>query len=175
MVSHTFLRGGVVLKESGLLTSVILKYLFQPCLQDFIIKYIFNTRLRPAHKRFNNKRQKKNISIFLFFMCHSRNCESQISSVTQNKMCFLISRKQTFICFVLLGVYFGKSVTTAFGIGHQKSLRKLLMEHQRRKATDHQVESTALYVHVSVLLALSSLCSMFSMIQCVAYSMRRMT
>lgn len=48
----------------------------------------------------------------------------------------------------IVGVYFGKAVTIPFSISHQKSLHKLLMENQQQKATRHQVESTALYVHV---------------------------
>lgn len=90
--------------------------LILPFLQDCFVKYKRWIKWQKADK---------NISISLFFMS-SRNCESQISFIIQNKMCFLTARKQTFILLHIVGVYFGKAVTSSSRLSHQKSLRKIV-------------------------------------------------
>lgn len=87
------------------------------------------------------------------------------------KCAFWFHEEQTFICFILL-VYFGKAVTFPFSICRQRSLHTRLMENWWRKATHHQVkESTALHVHVSVLLVLCLPRRRFCMIRSMSYFM----
>lgn len=101
---------------------------------------------------------------------HSSLTSPKIKCAFFNFMFLFFPRKQTFICFIFVGVYFGKAVTIPFIISHQKSLHKLNGEPAAESNTSPSGKRSPVRARVSVFLALRSLWSNALLILCIEWS-----